>query len=324
MAFLLDTGLAVGGLLLLVAGAEVFVGGASALARGLGVSALVVGLLVVSVGTSSPELLVNLTAQLRGVPEMAMGNAVGSNIANLALVLGLAALFWPVTVHSQLLRREYPLLLGATLVFAAMCLDGSLGRLEGLLLVAGLIGYLGWSLRGTRDSPEDTLVTESAAEAPPQLSVPWASLWLVLGLAALVGGSWLLVTGAKGVALELGLSPLVIGLTVVALGTSLPELATSLAAAAKGESDLAVGNVVGSCLFNLLGVLGVPALLGALPAGSELLYRDLPVMLGLILILAPFFLIGGRGGIRIDRWEGALLALFYPVYVAWTVGAFGS
>lgn len=324
MAFLLDTGLAVGGLLLLVAGAEVFVGGASALARGLGVSALVVGLLVVSVGTSSPELLVNLTAQLRGVPEMAMGNAVGSNIANLALVLGLAALFWPVTVHSQLLRREYPLLLGVTLIFAAMCLDGSLGRLEGLLLVAGLIGYLGWSLRGTRDSREDTLVTESAAEAPPQLSVPWASLWLVLGLAALVGGSWLLVTGAKEVALELGLSPLVIGLTVVALGTSLPELATSLAAAAKGESDLAVGNVVGSCLFNLLGVLGVPALFGALPAGSELLYRDLPVMLGLILILAPFFLIGGRGAIRIDRWEGALLALFYPVYVAWTVGAFGS
>ncbi len=324
MAFLLDTGLAVGGLLLLVAGAEVFVGGVSALARGLGVSALSVGLLVVSVGTSTPELLVNLTAQLEEVPEMAMGNAVGSNIANLALVLGLAALLFPVTVHSQILRREYPLLLGVSLVFAALCLDGALDRLEGVLLVAGMIGYLGWSLRGTRDSLEDTLVTESAAEAPPQLTTLWASLWLVLGLAALIGGSQLLVTGAQGVALELGLSSLAIGLTVVALGTSLPELATSLAAAAKGESDLAVGNVVGSSLFNLLGVLGIPALLGTLPADPELLYRDLPVMLGLILILAPFFLIRGRGAFRIDRWEGALLALFYLIYVAWTVGAFGS
>jgi len=324
MAFLLDTALALGGLLLLVAGAEVFVGGASALARGLGVSALTVGLLVVAVGTSTPELLVNLTAHVEGVPEMAMGNVVGSNIANLALVLGLAALLWPVTVHSQLLRREYPLLLGAALVFAALCLDGALDRLEGMLLVAGMIGYLGWGLRGTRDSPEDTLVRESAAEEPPRLTVPWASLWLVLGLAALIGGSQLLVVGAQGVALELGLSSLVIGLTVVALGTSLPELATSLAAAAKGESDLAVGNVVGSCLFNLLGVVGIPALLGALPAGSELLYRDLPVMLGLTLVLAPFFLMGQRGSFRIDRWEGALLALFYPIYVAWTVGSFGA
>ena len=321
VTLVLDSALIGAGLLLLIWGAEAFVSGASSAARSFGVSPLLVGLTVVSVGTSSPELLVNLTAQLRGLPAMAMGNAVGSNIVNIALVLGLAAVIRPVSVHSRLLRREYPMLLAATLLLGLMLLDGWLGPLEGGVLVLGLAAYLAWTAR-TASAPEDPLLAEGAAEAPGTIQRSWAVLWLVLGLAGLIGGSRLLVGGGSGLAEQIGLSELVIGLTVVALGTSLPELATSLAAAVKGEADLAVGNVVGSCLFNILGVLGLPALFGGLPADGDLLGRDLPVLVGLTLVIGPFFLNGPRGVYRVNRIEGGLLVATYLGYLAWTLDAF--
>jgi cation:H+ antiporter len=321
MEFLFDVGLALAGLLLLVWGAEGFVRGAGGLARGLGVSTLVVGLTVVSLGTSAPELLVNLSAQYQGTPAMAFGNVVGSNIANIGLVLGMAALLMPLGVHSQVLRREYPLLVGASLVLVIMVVDGHLDMVDGLLLGLGAVAYAVWTIRVARAGTDDPLLTEVAEDVPGALPTGRAALWIAVGLAALVAGSRMLVMGAADLAAGFGVSDLVIGLTVVAFGTSLPELAASLAAVAKREDDLVVGNVVGSCLLNLLLVLGLPSLLGGLPAGPEALTRDLPVMLALTLVLLPIFLNGARGRFHINRWEGGLLLVGYAAYIAWVFGA---
>ena len=317
MEILFDVGLAVVGLLLLVWGADGFVRGAAGLARNLGVSTLVVGLTVVSLGTSAPELLVNLSAQYQGTPAMAFGNVVGSNIANIGLVLGLSAVFLPLGVHSQIVRREYPLVVGATLVLFLMVVDGGLDIIDGALLSLGVIAYAVWTVRTARAGADDPYLAEASESVPADLSALRAAVWLAIGLVALIVGSRLLVGSAADLAATVGISDLVIGLTLVAFGTSLPELAASLAAVVKREDDLVVGNVVGSCLLNILLVLGLPTLFGDLPAGSEAIWRDLPVLLGLTLVLGPIFLNGARGSYRINRIEGGLLLVAYGVYIAW-------
>ncbi|MFP4616334.1 MAG: calcium/sodium antiporter [Thiohalorhabdus sp.] len=319
MPMLLNLIIALVGLLLLVWGAERFVHGAAGLARSLGVSTLVIGLTVVSLGTSAPELLVNFTAQLTGAPAMAFGNVVGSNIANIGLVLGVSALLLPLTVHSQVLRREYPLLLGVTILLGAMIMDEGLQPLEGLLLTIGLGGYAYWTFRDARRTEDDPFLAEVTEDVPEALPMGKAVLWLLVGLAGLVLGSRGLVFGAAEMAQAVGISDLVIGLTLVAFGTSLPELAASLAAVAKKEDDLVVGNVVGSCLLNILLVLGVPAMIGGMPAGPEAVWRDLPVLIGLTLILGPLFINGPRGSYRINRLEGGVLVVAYVGYVFWVI-----
>ena len=309
------------GLLLLVWGADRFVGGASGLARSLGVSTLVIGLTVVSLGTSAPELLVNITAQMEGVPAMAFGNVVGSNIANIGLVMGISALVLPLSVHSQVLRREYPVLLGMTVLLGALVMDGQLDLYDGALLTLALVAYTTWTLKAARSAEHDPFVEEAVAEIPEAMPTWKSALWLLVGLAALVLGSRALVSGAADIAGLMGVSDLVIGLTVVAFGTSLPELAASLAAVAKKEDDLVVGNVVGSCLLNILVVLGLPALFGTIPAGSEALWRDLPVLLVLTLVLGPLFLNGRRGHYRVSRTEGGVLVAAYAGYVGWVVAS---
>jgi len=300
---------------LLIWGADRFVMGAAALARNLGVSTLLIGLTIVGFGTSAPEMLVAATASLDGSPVLAVGNALGSNIANIALILGITALVAPLTLHSQSLRREYPLLLAATLLGSALLLDGELSRSDGFILLIGLVVALLLVIRiGLARGPVDPLGAEIAAEIPSQMPTAVASGWFALGLAVLLGGSKLLVWGAVDIALDLGVSELVIGLTIVAIGTSLPELAASVASALKGEDDIAIGNVIGSNLYNLLGVLCLPGLLAPTIVDDSLLTRDLPMMLGLTLALPLLALLGKN---RLGRWAGLLLTLSFAAYLSW-------
>ncbi|MFW5925269.1 MAG: calcium/sodium antiporter [Myxococcota bacterium] len=305
----------VGGFIALVWGADRFVIGAAATARNLGVSPLVVGLTVVGLGTSAPEMLVSAVAAATGNGGLSIGNAIGSNITNVSLVLGAAALTRPLVVNSKIIRRELPLLLGIMAVALLLMIDGVLGRVDGVLLLAGMAGMMGWVVyHGLRDREADPLVAEYEKEVPTGMSTPLAVFWLVLGLAVLLGSSHLLVRGADAVARHFGVTDLVIGLTVVAIGTSLPELAASIAAALKDEHDIAVGNVVGSNMFNLLGVLGLP---GAIAPGSfdpAATSRDFPVMIGLtVLLLSMTRGFGTRG--RLTRVQGAVLVTAFAGYL---------
>ncbi|AGA34277.1 Inner membrane protein YrbG, predicted calcium/sodium:proton antiporter [Thioalkalivibrio nitratireducens DSM 14787] len=313
------------GLAALTVGADRLVLGASALARGLGVTPLLIGLTIVAFGTSAPEVVVSIVAALQGNPDLAVGNAIGSNIANIGLVLGATALIAPLVVASGILRREFPILLGATLLGLVLLLDGSLDRLDGLILLAGLAALTVWlvvqSLRG-RGHP-DRLGVDVEAAMPARMGLDRAVTWLAVGLVLLLAGSRILVWGGVELAGALGVSDLVIGLTIVAIGTSLPELATSVVAARKGETDLAIGNVIGSNLFNLLCVLAIPGLLAPSAVEMSVLMRDYPVMLAmtvLLLLLAA----GLRGPHRVQRWEGALLlGLFagYLILIGWSAAA---
>ncbi len=307
------------GLALLVWGADRFVTGAAALAGNLGVPPLLIGLTVVGFGTSAPEILVAVIAALQGNPGLAIGNAIGSNIANIALILGVTALVAPLTVESGMLRREYPLLLIISVLVFFLLYDGSLGRIDGVLLLIGLVtsmGLLIWLSR--QPGGPDRLAAEIEAELPPSLSSAAASGWFLLGLVVLVAGSRSLVWGSVEVATALGVSDLVIGLTIVAVGTSLPELAASIVSALKNEHELAIGNVVGSNLWNLLAVLSAPGLLAPGLVPSEVLARDMPIMLLLTLAL----LIMGRSartrGI-INRVEGGLLLSCFIAYQGWLI-----
>lgn len=313
----------VAGFGLLFVGAERFVGAAAATARVLGVPTLVIGLVVVGFGTSAPEMLVSATAAWNGETGLAIGNAIGSNIANIALVLGATALLRPLVVHSRVLRRELPILLAVSALAPALLLDGRLGRLDGVLLMGALAALL-WGLvrLARRDAADEALVQEFDAEIDPGVPLARALLSLGVGLAILLAGARLLVWGAVAIAQALGVSDLVIGLTIVAVGTSLPELAASVAGALKGEADIAIGNVIGSNMFNLLAVLGLPGLIrpGAVP--HEVLARDYPVMLALTVLL--FLMAAGiRGRGRIGRWEGAALLVAFATYQAWLLRASG-
>jgi len=301
------------GLVGLVFGADRFVFGASNLARRLGVSPLLVGMLIVGLGTSAPEMLVAATAAIEGNGGLALGNGVGSNITNIGLVLGVTALIKPIDLHRDVVRRELPVVLLITALVAALLVDGSLDRHDGGLLVGLLIVFLVRTIRSGRAAAE-----QSDEDDDKQVLVGYrrATVWLVVGLALLMVSSRGVVWGASSIASSLGVSDLIVGLTVVAIGTSLPELAASAAAAFKGEHAMAIGNVLGSNVFNLLAVLPFPALFDPGEFEPGLFERDY-AMMGALTVLLMLFSIGfrGRQG-RINRIEGAVFLLAYFGYLS--------
>jgi cation:H+ antiporter len=307
------------GLVALIAGAEALVRGASRLAVAWGISPLVVGLTVVAFGTSAPEMAVSVGAALSGSTSLAIGNVVGSNIANILLILGISALVAPLLVAEQIIRQEIPVMIGASLVVVAMALDGSIGRFEAALLFALVLGYTVFLVVQSRRASQATS-DEFASEIP---SSRWDRHWSVQaalvigGLVLLVLGAGWLVDAAVAFARVMGVSDLVIGLTVVAVGTSMPEIATSLIAALRGQRDIAVGNVVGSNIFNLLAVLGAAGVVSAGGLGVPDAARnfDLWVMLAVAFACLPILLTGRE----IARWEGAVFLGYYVAYLLYLV-----
>ena len=306
----------VGGLVLLIYGADRFVDGAAATARNFGVSALVIGLVVVGFATSAPEMLVSGVAAYEGTPSVGIGNAVGSNIANIGLVLGVTALFAPLTVRSAVLRREFPVMFLALVLAAVLMSDLELSRRDGVILALSMVLMLAITVYlGAHGRQADPLLEEISHHPERQMSQLKATLWVVVGLALLLFGSHTLVWGAVRVATLIGISEVVIGLTIIAVGTSLPELAASVVSAAKGAPEIALGNVIGSNMFNALGVLAAPALIH--PAGfeREILYRDIPVMFIFTIAMLLMAWAYKRAG-RINRIEGLLLLLAFCGYQA--------
>ena len=314
----MDYLLAALGLVLLIAGGDVLVRGAVALAIRARVSPLVIGLTVVAIGTSAPELVVSLDAAiLEGVPELALGNAVGSNIANVLLVLGVPAIIYPMVCSAESVGRDTLAMVLATIVFILLCLTGSINQWEGVLLITFLAGYMTYSAREARKHPE--LIVEEIAEFEnPALTKkrPIVALSLIAGgILGLVLGAHMLVSGSVSIARDMGVSEATIGLTMVAIGTSLPELATSIAAALQKHCDVAIGNVIGSNMFNLLGVIGVTSLITPIPVDQEFLSLSLWVMLGSALLLLPF----GVFRIPISRPIGVVLTASYAAYIAYVL-----
>lgn len=320
---MLSWALLLGGGVLLYFGAEWLVGGASRLALALRIPQLVVGLTVVAYGTSAPEVVVGIEAALNGQGQVALGNVVGSNLANLGLILGVAALVRPARVDGAMRRRELPVLVVSAAMLPLVLWDGAVSRLEAALLLAGATFYTGWMVQAVRGSraqataATDTRVTAEAADAAgapaplPEVSKPRQALIALVGLVLLVIGGRLFVDGATQVALALGMSERLVGLTIVAVGTSLPELATSLIATLRGHSDIAVGNVVGSNIFNILLCLGAAGLTGNLVNVGSPASMDVLVMLGLTAVGAVFL----RTERMMRRWEGATLLAGYTAFI---------
>jgi cation:H+ antiporter len=307
------------GLVVLAWSADKFVDGASAIARYLGMAPLLVGMLVIGFGTSAPELVVSALAAADGSPELAVGNALGSNVANIGLILGITAILTPIIVSRGILRRELPLLLGVTLLAGALMWDLHISRADAVVLIAALAAVMAWSGWQAHKHPEDSLAKDVEAETQTQgLSRKAAWIWLGVGLIILVLSSRLLVWGAVEIAGALGWSELVIGLTVVAIGTSAPELASSIAAARKGENDLALGNIIGSNMFNTLGVLGFAALIAPATVSADVLNRDLPVVFILTAALV-MFAVWPLGKGRINRVEGGILLAAFVAYTAYLI-----
>ena len=306
------------GLALLVWSADRFIDGAAATAHYLGVPTLLIGMVIIGFGTSAPELVVSAFAAASGNPGLALGNAYGSNIANIGLVIGLVALIAPIDVHSSVVRRELPILLMITLLAGWQLLDGNLGRLDAFILLLVFFGVMGWSVLQARKQPEDIIGGSTGAELEAlHLTQRQALFWLILGLVVLIVSSRVLVWGAVSVAQGLGVSDLIIGLTVVAIGTSLPELASSVAAIRKQEHDLALGNIVGSGLFNTLAVVGLAAAIHPLQPDPEVLFRDWSLMAAMTVALLIMG-IGWRGRRgRINRWEGGTLLMVYAIYMVY-------
>ncbi len=305
----------IGGFVLLVWGADRLVAGASATANNLGVSPLIIGLVVVGFGTSAPEIVVSAVASVNGNPALAVGNAIGSNIANVGLILGLTALIYPLKIESGTLKREYPILLLVMLLTTWLMRDYFLSNSDGLVLLGGLVLLIGGMvILGLKRSDSDPLIEEFEAEIPSDMSTSTGVLWLAVGLVVLPASSKVLVDGAVTVAHIAGVSDAIIGLTIVAFGTSLPELAAAVTSAIKHEDDIAIGNVIGSNMFNLLGVLGIAATLHPVTVDIEILHRDALVMYVFTLLL--FFMAWGiRKPGRIARHEGALLLTLYCGYI---------
>jgi cation:H+ antiporter len=304
------------GLAALVWSAERFVDGAAALARHFGMAPLLIGMLIVGFGTSAPEMLVSALSSWEGNPGIALGNAFGSNIVNIGLILGLTALISPIAVHSTVLRRELPVLLGVTVLVIALIANLDLTRLDALILLGLFAGLIYWSIRQSQRDRSDSLAKEIEAEASRALPLKPAILWTAIGLVVLIASSRFLVWGAVETAQFLGVSDLIIGLTVVAVGTSLPELASSLIAIRRSEHDIALGNVIGSNLFNTLAVVGIAAMIAPIATPAEVLYRDLPVMAVFTLVLFATCYAFGREG-RINRVEGALLLTGFIAYTSY-------
>ena len=304
----------IGGFALLVWGADRFVHGAAATARNLGVSTLVIGLTIVGFGTSAPEMLVSAMAALSNNPGLAVGNAIGSNITNVGLVIGVTAIISPLVVNSTTLRREFPLLLVVMLLALVLLLDHRLSRSDGFILLGGLAFLILWLVRlglsGKRPEP----MTKEFEHEIPKISLRLALLWTAIGLVVLLVSSRILVYGAVNIAHMLGISDLIIGLTIVAIGTSLPELAASVMSALKNEPDIALGNVIGSNMFNLLGVLGIPGVISPLNIDPEVLTRDFSFMVGLTIAMF-FFAYGFKKPGQINRLEGGVLLGIYVAYM---------
>lgn len=294
-----------GGLAGLFFGGESLVRGSVGIARKLSMSSLLIGLTVVGFGTSTPELLVSMDAALRGVPDIALGNVIGSNIANILLIVGVSAVVWPIAVSGGTLGRDTAVMLGAAVVLVPFFALGDLGRVAGGFMFAALIGYLVFAYRQSRSAPA------SSADLPEAVSNVWLSIvWVVAGLAMLMVGAHYLVEGAVTIARTFGVSEAFIGLTIVAVGTSLPELATSLIAALKKQSEIAIGNIIGSNIFNILGILGLTAVVSPIPVADRFLMFDLPVMIavsiGLTLMLRRP---------QIGRIPGIIMLVLYAGYV---------
>lgn len=308
----------IAGLALLVWSADRFVEGAAATARYAGMPPLLIGMVVVGFGTSAPEMVVSALAALEGKPALALGNAYGSNITNIALILGLVALISPIAVHSQVIRKELPILGAITLFSGVLIFDDLLTRLDAVLLLGVFAGLMIWSIRQGMAQSNDALGSDMAAELQDHaMSRQAALMWLFVGLILLIASSRLLVWGAVSIAQSMGVSELIIGLTIVAVGTSLPELASSLMAIRKKEHDIALGNVIGSNLFNTLAVVGIAAIIHPLEVPAEVQTRDWGLM---TLLTFSLFIIGmGFGGRapRVNRLEGSLYLLVFVLYTAY-------
>lgn len=307
----------IAGLALLVVGAEILVRGASKLASAVGISPLVVGLTVVAFGTSAPELAVSFKAAASGQGAIALGNVIGSNVFNVLFILGVSALIAPLVVSRQLIRLDVPLMIGVSCAALGLAWDGRFSRLDGLLLFTGLLLYTAFLIYWGRKASGAKNASTELQENRTRSSWLWNVVLIVGGLGLLVVGSRWLVDSAVELARSLGLSELVIGLTLIAAGTSLPEVVTSIIASLRGERDIAVGNVVGSNLFNLMGVLGLTALVspGGVDVAPGVLSFDLPVMIAVAFVCLPIFFTGGV----ISRWEGGLLLAYYVAYTTYLI-----
>ena len=305
------------GLALLLWSADRFVEGSAATARHFNMPPLLIGMVIVGFGTSAPEMVVSAISAFEGSPGIALGNAYGSNIANIALILGITALISPIAVHSQILRKELPILTAITALAAWQVWDGHISRIDAFMLLGVFTGLMMWMIWQGLQKKTDAFGTEMGLELEVHaMPVRRAAFWLVVGLVLLIISSRILVWGAVELAQGFGISDLVIGLTVIAIGTSLPELASSIIAARKGEHDIALGNIIGSNLFNTLAVVGIAGVIEPLTVGPEVLSRDILVMAGLTVAL--FILgYGFRGPGRINRLEGGILLACYLSYSAY-------
>jgi len=316
METLLHLGYLVAGLAMLYFGAEWLVAGSSRLALRLGISPLVIGLTVVAFGTSAPELSVGIQLNLNGHPDAAVGNVVGSNICNLLLILGISALFRPLRIKGQIVRREMPILIAASVLLVAMLWDGRLSLAEGWVLVAGIVAYVGFSFASARREHDPEVLEQYleevgvAPEAAKGQHPGKLAILILGGLVVLVAGSRCLELGGLAIARALGVSEAIIGLTLLAVGTSLPELATSIVASLKGEGDIISGNAVGSCIFNIFAILGITILVRPLVV-SDIRPLDLGFMLGSAMVVVPLML----SRMRLGRLDGALLLGAYAVYL---------
>ncbi|MCO4321942.1 calcium/sodium antiporter [Aliidiomarina quisquiliarum] len=311
------------GLIFLVWSADKFVDGAANTSKVLGVPPLVIGMIVIGFGTSAPEMVVSAFAALQGNPGLALGNAFGSNITNIALVLGLSALLLPMTVSSGVLRRELPMLLGVTLLAGFQILDGEISRIDAIILLVVFAGVLMWTVRQNGGTDDKLAADTSEGHLSEATSLKQSIAWLVVGLVLLILSSRLLVWGAVEIATGLGVDDLIIGLTIVALGTSLPELAAALVAVRRNEHDLALGNLIGSNLFNTLAVVGLAGVITPITVASEVITRDWLLMLVLTLLLAAFAWrpkswLPHRPA-RINRLEGGVFVAIYVSYISWLI-----
>lgn len=311
-----------GGFILLVWSADRFVEGAAVTAKHAGMPSLLIGMVIVGFGTSAPEMVVSAMAAIDGNPDLALGNALGSNIVNTGLILGVTAVITPIMVQSKIVRKEIPLLLLIGLLLGYFLLDGALTRVEAVLLLVGFFTLIGWSIFSAIKSKGDKLETEMDQELVDHaMPLKKAMFWLVLGLVLLIVSSRVLVWGAVNIAHAFGVSDLIIGLTIVALGTSLPELAASVIAVRKGEHDIAIGNVVGSNMFNLLAVVGIAGVISPMSSLPEqVLSRDWLVMMSMTVALL-IIAYGFRRAGRINRYEGVGLLIAFCAYNVWLVSS---
>ncbi len=309
----------VGGAISLFLGADLLIRGSSALAIRLGISPLVIGLTIVAFATSSPELIVSITAALKGNSGITLGNIIGSNICNIGLILGLSAAISPFTAQLQIVKREIPVMIFVNVLLVVFLIGGNINRIEGALMFLGMISYIFFSYRmalKTKDEKKEEVINKAVSGKQMK---SWVSILLILGgLLLLAAGSELFVKGSIQIAKTLGVSDVVIGLTLVAFGTSIPELITSVVAAVKKENDLAFGNIIGSCIFNILSIVGISSLIVPLQSTDIKIY-DLIVMLAFSVLLLPL----SKSGLIIKRWEGILLFTFYLVYIVF-VGIMSS